>query len=110
MLDPRGRGEVALIVSELRRRGTAIVSITHLMGEAAAADRVVVLHRGAVMLEGTPRDVFDDPNVLHEIGLDVPVVTVLANLLRARIPTFPRGLLGVEELVDAVAARAPALR
>jgi energy-coupling factor transporter ATPase len=110
MLDPRGRTEVAQIVAELRRRGTAVVSITHLMGEAASADRVVVLHHGAVILGGPPRDVFDEPDVLHEIGLDVPAVTVLANLLRARIPTFPRGLLTVNELVDAVAARVPVPR
>lgn len=110
MLDPRGRGEVAQIVDALRRRGTAIVSITHLMGEAAAADRVVVLHQGAVILGGAPRDVFADPDLLLEIGLDVPVVTFLANRLRTRIPTFPRGVLAVDELVDAVAARAPVPR
>ena len=80
------------------------------MNEAAAADRVIVLHEGAVRLTGTPREVFADPETLREIGLDVPVVAVLANLLRARFPTFPRGLLAVDELVDAIAARAPVTR
>ena len=110
MLDPRGRTEVAEVVAELRRRGTAIVSITHLMNEAASADRVIVLHRGMVHLSGAPRDVFAHPEMLREIGLDVPVVTLLADRLRARVPAFPRGLLGVDELVDAVAARAPVSR
>lgn len=110
MLDPRGRTEVAQVVTELRRRGTAIVSITHLMNEAAAADRVIVLHRGMVHLSGAPRDVFAHPEMLREIGLDVPVVALLADRLRARVPAFPRGLLGVDELVDAIAARAPVPR
>ncbi len=110
MLDPRGRTEVAQVVAELRRRGTAIVSITHLMNEAAAADRVIVLHRGAIYLTGAPREVFAHPDMLREIGLEVPVVALLADRLRARFPTFPPGLLGVDELVDAVAARAPVTR
>lgn len=110
MLDPRGRTEVAQVVAELRRRGTAIVSITHLMNEAAAADRVIVLHRGTVYLTGAPRDVFTHPDMLREIGLEVPVVSLLADRLRAQFPTFPPGLLGVDELVDAVAARAPETR
>jgi energy-coupling factor transporter ATPase len=110
MLDPRGRTEVAQVVAELRRRGTAIVSITHLMNEAAAADRVIVLHRGMVHLTGAPRDVFAHPEMLRQIGLEVPVAALLADRLRARIPAFPRGLLGVDELVDAVAARAPVPR
>ena len=110
MLDPRGRTEVAQIVAELRRRGTAIVSITHLMNEAAAADRIIVLHRGTVHLTGAPREVFAHADLLREIGLEVPVVALLADRLRARFPTFPQGLLGVDELVDAVAARAPVPR
>ncbi len=110
MLDPRGRTEVAQVVAELRRRGTAIVSITHLMNEAAAADRIIVLHRGMVHLTGAPREVFAHPDMLREIGLEVPVVALLADRLRARFPAFPPGLLGVDELVDAVAARAPVPR
>ena len=110
MLDPRGRTEVAQVVAELRRRGTAIVSITHLMNEAAAADRVIVLHRGIVHLSGAPRDVFAHPEMLRQIGLEVPVAALLADRLRARVPAFPRGLLGVDELVDAIAARAPVPR
>jgi energy-coupling factor transporter ATPase len=106
MLDPRGRAEVGQVAAELRRRGTAIVSITHLMNEAAAADRVIVLHQGQVRLAGTPREVFARPDLLRGIGLDLPPVAVLAGHLRRRFPQFPLGLLTVDELVEAVAARA----
>lgn len=108
MLDPRGREDIARIVAGLRRRGTAVVSITHLMGEAAAADRIVVLARGAVVAEGPPREVFAEAARLQEIGLDLPPVTALALRLRREIPDFPGNVLTVDELVDAVAARAGA--
>jgi len=110
MLDPGGREEVAQVVSALGRRGTAVVSITHLMREAAAADRVIVLQRGSVRLSGPPREVFVQAEMLREIGLDVPPVAQLAARLGRRFPAFPGGLLTVEEMVHAVAARAPSPR
>ena len=106
MLDPRGRADVAQVVDALRRRGTAVVSITHIMSEATVVDRVIALDRGSVRLAGTPREVFGDPEALRAIGLDLPPVAALAGSLRARFPRFPRGLLTVDELVDTVAARA----
>ncbi|HKV46097.1 MAG TPA: energy-coupling factor transporter ATPase [bacterium] len=110
MLDPRGRGEVGEVLAVLRRRGTAIVSITHLMGEVAVADRAIVLDHGTIRLAGTPREVFAQAEVLRRIGLDVPGAAALAGRLRRRFPTFPAGLLTVDEIVQAVAARAPILR
>jgi energy-coupling factor transporter ATPase len=110
MLDPRGRIEVGQIVADLRRRGTAIVSVTHLMNEAAIADRVIVLHQGTVRLSGTPREVFAHPDRLREIGLDLPPVAVLAAHLRRRFPHFPAGLLTVDELLEAVTERVAAPR
>ncbi|HLJ60376.1 MAG TPA: energy-coupling factor transporter ATPase [bacterium] len=108
MLDPRGREDIARIVAGLRRKGTAVVSITHLMGEAAVADRVVVLARGAVVAEGPPREVFAEAARLQEIGLDLPPVTALALRLRREIPDFPANVLTVDEIVDAITARAEA--
>ncbi len=109
MLDPRGREEVARVVAALRRRGTAVVSITHLMTEAAAADRVAVLAGGAVLLDGTPRDIFARAGALREIGLDLPPVAELALRLRREVPAFPADVLTVDELIEAVAARAAGL-
>jgi energy-coupling factor transport system ATP-binding protein len=112
LLDPQGRADVGRVVAELRRRGTAIVSVTHRMSEAASAGRVVVLDEGAVRIEGPPREVFARAGLLHEIGLDVPPVTSLALRIRREIPDFPADLLTVEDLVEAVASRvkAPAPR
>ena len=106
MLDPRGRAEVGRIVATLRHRGTAIVSITHTMSEAAVADRVVVLHEGRIASDGPPRDVFGQADLLQEIGLDLPPVLSLALRLRREVPSFPAGVLTVDDLVGAVAARA----
>jgi energy-coupling factor transport system ATP-binding protein len=106
LLDPQGRAEIGRVVAELRRRGTAIVSVTHRMSEAAAADRIVVLQRGTVRLEGPPRGVFGRGDLLQEIGLDLPPVTALAGRLRRQMPGFPADLLTVEELVEAVSSRA----
>jgi energy-coupling factor transporter ATPase len=106
LLDPRGRAEVGRIVATLRGRGTAVVSITHIMSEAVAADRVVVLHEGRVALAGPPRDVFGHADLLQTIGLDLPPVAALAVRVRREIPTFPTDALTVEDLAGAVAARA----
>ena len=73
MLDPRGRREVIETVSRLNReKGITVVLITHHMDEAAKADRVVVLHKGKVAADGTPREVFSQVEMLHDIGLAAP--------------------------------------
>jgi energy-coupling factor transporter ATPase len=106
MLDPAGREAVATIVAELRRRGTAVVTITHFMSEAARADRIVALADGGLLLDGPPRDVFARAELLREVGLDLPPVTAVALRVRAHVPGFPVDALTVDELVAAVAARA----
>lgn len=103
LLDPRGRADIGQIVLTLKRRGTAVVSITHVMSEAVAADRVVVLHQGAILLAGAPRDVFAQADLLRPIGLDLPPMAALASRLHQRFPRFPAGLLTVDEIVRAVA-------
>ena len=73
MLDPRGRKEVVETVSRLNKeKGITVVLITHHMDEAAQADRVVVLHKGKVKADGTPKEVFTQVELLHDIGLAAP--------------------------------------
>ena len=73
MLDPRGRREVIETVSRLNKeKNITVVLITHHMDEAAKADRVVVLHKGKVKADGTPREVFTQVELLHDIGLAAP--------------------------------------
>jgi energy-coupling factor transport system ATP-binding protein len=78
MLDPRGREEVIETVSRLNReRGITVVLITHHMSEAVNADRVIVMHQGGILLDGSPREVFTQVQTLREAGLDVPQTTEL---------------------------------
>ena len=73
MLDPRGRREVMETIGRLNKeKNITVVLITHHMDEAAKADRVVVLHKGKVAAEGTPKEVFSQVELLHNIGLASP--------------------------------------
>ena len=73
MLDPRGRREVMETIIRLNReKGITVVLITHHMDEAAQAQRVVVMHKGTVAADGTPREVFSQVELLHSIGLAAP--------------------------------------
>ncbi len=84
-LDPVGKREVFAVVEELRRGGMTIV-MAEAEAERAAefADRIVVLHRGNVALQGPPREVFAQVDRLWGLGVDVPQVSELAHLLNER--------------------------
>lgn len=84
MLDPRGRRGLMRVVRELRDRGITAVMITHYMEEAALADRVIVLDRGRIALEGAPRDVLARAGELGRFGLDVPPACELTRALAGR--------------------------
>ena len=73
MLDPRGRREVMETIGRLNReKGITVILITHHMDEAAQAGRVVVMHKGGIAADGTPREVFSQVELLHSIGLAAP--------------------------------------
>jgi energy-coupling factor transport system ATP-binding protein len=79
MLDPRGRREVMETISRLNReKGITIVLITHHMDEAAQADRVVVMSKGKIAADGTPKEVFSQVELLHSIGLAAPETVELS--------------------------------
>ena len=83
MLDPKGRREVLETVMRLNReKGITVILITHHMDEAAKAQRVVVLHKGKAVLDGTPKAVFSQVDTLHSIGLCAPDTTELCWLLK----------------------------
>ena len=84
MLDPRGRAGLLRVCRELNESGLTIVLITHFMEEAALADRVIVLDRGRVALDGAPEEVFLQADRLAELSLDVPFATKLSHELRRR--------------------------
>ena len=103
MLDPRGREEVMKTILRLNKEeGKTIILITHFMSEAVQADRVAVMEEGKLVLEGPPREVFNQVNTMKSLGLDVPQVTELAARLKAAGVPLPDGILDREEFVDAL--------
>jgi len=103
MLDPNGRKEVLRAVKELnRKKGITVILITHYMEEVVDADYVYVMDKGEVVMKGTPREIFSQVGKLKEHHLDVPQVTLLADLLRQSGLDVPLGVLTKEELVEAI--------
>lgn len=103
MLDPNGRKEVLHAAYELnRKKGVTILLITHYMEEVVDADYVYVMDKGHVVMQGTPREIFSQVGTLKEHRLDVPQITLLADLLRQSGLDIPLGVLTREELVDAI--------
>lgn len=104
MLDPAGRQEVLQAVRELNHtENITVLWITHYMEEVTQADKVIVMNEGEVVLEGIPKDVFAQVELLRKYRLEVPQVTLLAHRLREQGMPLPEGVLSVEELVNAVA-------
>ena len=102
MLDPRGRRDVMEIVTRLNREERiTVVLITHHMDEAAQAGRVIVLDRGSIALDGTPRQVFSQVETLHGLGLRAPETVELCWALRAEGLQLPTAL-SVEECAQAL--------
>jgi energy-coupling factor transport system ATP-binding protein len=102
-LDPGSRKQVLESLKRLNREeGIAIVFITHLMSEAVNFDRVVVMDRGEIKMDGPPGEVFSQVELLEEAGLDIPVATRLAAELRERGYPVAPGTLHVEELVNSL--------
>ena len=85
LLDVRGRAAIMRVMGRLAAAGATLVHVTHFMDEALAADRVVVMQRGHVVLEGTPDEVFATKNaqVIEALGLEMPFGARLAAALRA---------------------------
>lgn len=103
MLDPNGRGDVIRTAIELnQKKGVTIILITHYMEEVVDADRVFVMDKGKVVMQGTPREIFSQVGKLKEYRLDVPQVTILADLLRQSGLDIPIGVLKREELAEAI--------
>jgi energy-coupling factor transport system ATP-binding protein len=103
MLDPIGRADVMRTIKELNRtKGVTVVIITHHMDEAAQADRLVVMARGKVVADGTPKEVFKDVEGLKAVGLTVPETTELMWQLRKEGLDVPLDALSDEECAQAL--------
>ena len=103
MLDPNGRKEVIRAARALNDvEGITVILITHYMEEIIHADKVFVMDKGKIAMEGTPREVFSKVDELKALRLDVPQVTLLAYELKKRGVKLPDGILTKEELVKAL--------
>lgn len=101
MLDPEGRREVINTVKKLNKKEhKTVVLITHYMNEAVQADRVMVMKKGKIVMEGSPKQIFSKVNELKEVGLDVPQVTDLAHRLIMDGIEIRPDILTVEEMVN----------
>jgi len=103
MLDPKGRAEVLETVLRLRRElGITVIFITHFMGEAVRADRVLVMNDGEILLDGPPRQVFSQVSLLKSVGLEAPQPAELCHLLREEGLSLPEDVLNRGECVEAL--------
>lgn len=104
MLDPVGRKDVLKAVKELNEKDNiTVLFITHYMDEVVEADRVLVMDKGKIVMQGSPREIFSQVEKLQKYHLDVPQVTLLAHELRKKGMQIPNDVITAEELADAIA-------
>ncbi len=109
MLDPHGREEVLSTIERLNReQGITVVLITHHMTEALRAQRVIVMDEGRILLDGTPKEVFVQAELLKRSGLTVPATTQIMLELNRMGENLPLDALSIEECAQALCAWAKA--
>ena len=105
MLDPKGRKEVMDTVIKLNKEyGMSVVFITHFMEEAVLADRVAVIDNSRLLLEGTPKEVFKQEDLLRSVGLDIPQITDLAREMKKSGVKVDDSVLTLNEFVENITA------
>ncbi|MCT4584156.1 MAG: energy-coupling factor transporter ATPase [Peptostreptococcaceae bacterium] len=103
MLDPSGRKEVMNTIKKLNKEEKkTIIHITHFMDEAVDANRVIVMEKGKVIMEGKPREIFSQVEKLKNLGLDVPSMTELSYELKKQNIDISSDILTVEEMVESL--------
>ncbi len=103
MLDPVGRREIIETIKRLNKeKGMTVVLITHYMDEAAEADRVIVMNKGKIEMEGKPIEIFPQVEKMKELGLDTPQATELAYLLKKQGLDIDNNVLTVDECADRI--------
>ncbi|MGV3486989.1 MAG: energy-coupling factor ABC transporter ATP-binding protein [Tuberibacillus sp.] len=101
MLDPKGKQDVLKIMHDLNKdKGITVISITHDLDEAAKADRIIVMEQGKMVLAGSPMEVFQNPDQLIQIGLDLPFAIKMREHLIELGVQVSRDAFTEEELVE----------
>lgn len=102
-LDPRGRRDVLENIFRLNQdEGITTVLLTHYMSEVVHCNRMVVMERGVIKLEGTPREIFQHSEELNNLGLDCPPIVQLSEGLRRNGIKLKKDIIETEELVQSL--------
>lgn len=103
MLDPVGRREVIKTLHQLNKeKGITIVLITHYMNEAIKADKIFVMDKGKLAMQGTPKEIFSRVDEIKGYGLEVPQVTELGYMLKKSGLDIEYGILTVDQLLEQI--------
>ena len=103
MLDPAGRRDILKIIGELNKKlNITIVLITHHMNEAVNADRIIIMNKGKIELEGTPKEIFTQIDLIKKLGLTVPQTVELINELNQKGFDIPLENITLDECVEAI--------
>ncbi|MCQ2555192.1 MAG: energy-coupling factor transporter ATPase [Clostridia bacterium] len=100
MLDPKGRKDIMRIIHDLHEEGKTIILVTHFMDEAILSDRVVILDRGKILLDGTPKEVFSNAEIIKEASLELPMEIELKTRLKKEGIELPEDVFRSEEIID----------
>ncbi|MCQ2536188.1 MAG: energy-coupling factor transporter ATPase [Lachnospiraceae bacterium] len=103
-LDPKGRDDILDMLKEMHEKtGNTVVLVSHSMEDVATyADRMIVMNKGQVFCQGTPKEVFAHADELSKIGLGAPSVSLLMDDLKASGMNVETGAITVEEAKDAI--------
>ena len=103
-LDPKGREELMQRIMKLHRQEkNTIILVSHSRDDIARfADNVVIMNRGRVLMEGTPREVFVREDFIRQAGLDVPQITNIVKALKIRGWDISSNIYTMDEAVDAI--------
>ncbi len=103
-LDPKGRNDILNQISALHRQtGITIILVSHSMEDVAKyVDRIIVMNRGEVFMDDTPKEIFRQSEALESVGLAAPQVTYVMRQLHKIFPELPEDVTTVEEAKEAL--------
>jgi energy-coupling factor transport system ATP-binding protein len=108
MLDPNSRRDVMELVRHLNKeKGIAVILITHHTDEVVDADSIILMEKGKIVKQGTPKEIFSDLDLLQRVKMDTPQVTALADRLAQNGLAIQTPVLHNEELIAQLEAVLP---
>ena len=105
-LDPKGRKDMMDLFYRLHKeQSLTIILVTHSMEDAAKySDEIIVMHRGTIEMQGTPREVFSEAERLRALGLDLPETVKFQRQLVEKGLSFQEVSLTIDEAVNQIKA------